>query len=133
MIVGILLVIINISKILVRYGYLSDTFVSKYDRLFIKYSLHIFSFSTLIDVLFLNLAVPSLSSLESVINPLFELYDENSNFSQFDEDSSKAEEQKTDSKKEQSQDKNKKQDFSITLYGLFFFTVSVISILIIGK
>jgi hypothetical protein len=91
MIVGIILVIINLCKILAGFGYLSDTFVSKYDKLFMNYSLRILYASILIDLIFLNLTIPSFFSLEVVTNPISELYDENSNFSQLDADSSKAE------------------------------------------
>jgi hypothetical protein len=52
MLVGLILVIINLCKILAGFGYLSDTFVSKYDKLFMKYSLHILYASIIIDLLF---------------------------------------------------------------------------------
>lgn len=135
MLVGLILVIINLAKILAGFGYLSDAFVSKYDKIFIKYSLHILYSSILIDLIFLNLTIPSFSSLKPIQNPISELYDVNSNVSQFDVDSSKLEEQKTAPEKEESMDKNKKTeyDFSITLYGLFLCSICVISILVIGE
>ena len=78
--------------------------------------------------------MPSFSSVETVKNPISELYDVNSNFSQFDLDSSKTEEQKIASKKEENMDKNKTEhDFSITLYGLLLCSVCVIYMIIIGE
>jgi hypothetical protein len=134
MLIGVILVIINLCKILAGFGYLSDTLVSKFDKVFMKYCLHTLYLSIIIDLVFLNITISSFSSVETVKNPISELYDVNSNFSQFDLDSSKTEEQKIASKKEENMDKNKTEhDFSITLYGLLLCSVCVIYMIIIGE
>jgi len=133
MIIGMILVIVNLCKILAGFGYLSDALASKFDKIFMKYCLHILYGSILIDLVFLNITIPSFSL--PVQNSISELYDVNSNFSQPDADSSKVEEQKIALEKEESMDKNKKTeyDFSVTLYGLLLCSFCVIYLIVIGE